>query len=75
VARKNNATPVRLSEQQLVDCTLTNNEFNRNKFGKTYGLWGCDGGWMNYAWRFQKEQGVMTDASYPYTSGGTGKET
>jgi len=75
VARKNNATPVRLSEQHLVDCTLTNNQRNKDLFGKTYGLWGCGGGWMSYAWWFQKEQGIMTDADYPYTSGRTGKET
>jgi len=55
VAQKEGKAPVRLSEQQLVDCTLTNNDFNKELFGKTYGLWGCDGGWMSYAWWFQKE--------------------
>ena len=75
VAKKNNAAPVRMSEQHLVDCTLTNNSYNESLFGKTYGLWGCNGGWMSYAWWFQKEQGVMMDSDYPYTSGRTGRET
>merc|ERR1712109_288569 len=30
---------------------------------------------MSYAWWFQKEQGVMMDSDYPYTSGRTGRET
>merc|ERR1712156_879072 len=75
VAKKNNAAPVRMSEQHLVDCTLTNNSYNESLFGKTYGLWGCNGGWMSYAWWIQKEQGVMMDSDYPYTSGRTGRET
>jgi len=75
IAIANGSNPTRLSEQHLVDCTLGSSQFNKDLFGKTYGLWGCDGGWMNYAWKFQKEQGIMTDADYPYTSGSTGTET
>jgi hypothetical protein len=52
VAKKNGTSAVRLSEQHLVDCTLTNNSYNRSLFGRDYGLWGCGGGWMSYAWRF-----------------------
>jgi len=56
VSQNTGNAPQRLSEQQLVDCTLTNNSFNRDLFdGKDYGLWGCGGGWMSYAWKFQKE--------------------
>lgn len=44
-------------------------------FGKDYGLWGCGGGWMSIAWDFQKDQGIMMDSEYPYTSGNTGTET
>jgi len=75
IAKKNNAAPVRLSEQQLVDCTLRNNARNQELFGKDYGLWGCGGGWMDTAWTFQKEQGIMLDSDYGYTSGSTGTET
>lgn len=75
IAKKGNTTPVRLSEQHLVDCTLTNNSYNESLFGKTYGLWGCNGGWMSYAWWFQQEQGIMLDSDYPYTSGTSGRET
>jgi cathepsin L len=33
--------PVRLSEQQVVDCTLTTNPDNETRFGKDYGSYGC----------------------------------
>ena len=33
-----NRKPVRLSEQQLVDCTLRD---RKDQFGKSYGNWGC----------------------------------
>lgn len=75
IAKKNGTSPVRLSEQQLVDCTLANNARNQQLFGKDYGLWGCGGGWMDTAWTFQKEQGIMLDSDYGYTSGRTGRET
>jgi len=75
VAAKTGAAPVRLSEQQLVDCTLRDTQRNIDLFGKDYGLWGCGGGWMSIAWDFQREQGIMLDADYPYTSGNTGTET
>ncbi len=31
---------------------------------------GCQGGWMNKAWDYIKEHGVVSDACDPYTSGG-----
>jgi len=75
IAKKTGTFPGRFSEQQLVDCTLRQNQRNIDMFGKDYGLWGCGGGWMSIAWDFQKEQGIMMDADYPYTSGNTGTET
>jgi C1A family cysteine protease len=75
IAKKTNSAAVRISEQQLVDCTLRQNTFNKNLFGKDYGLWGCGGGWMDVAWRFQTEQGYMLDSDYPYTSRTTRTET
>ena len=75
IARKNNSTPVRLSEQHLVDCTLRKNSYNYSLFGEDYGLWGCGGGWMATCWYFQHKNGVMKDSDYSYTSGSTGTET
>ena len=69
IAIQSNNEPVRLSEQQLVDCTLTTNPKNKEQFGVDYGAYGCDGGWMSYAWNFISDQGAMTDAEYPYESG------
>ena len=67
-------TPVRLSEQQVVDCTLTTNPANEERFDKDYLAYGCMGGWMTWAWDFVKDQGVMTNEDYPYFSGTTGAE-
>ena len=43
-------------------------------FGKDYGCWGCDGCWMSNSWDFMEDQGVMTEADYPYMSGNSGIE-
>lgn len=56
---------MRLSEQQGVDCTTDTNK-NRKLFGKTYGSWGCEGGWMENYWKFSKQQGSMLEDDYPY---------
>ena len=45
---------VRLSEQQAVDCVTQ--------------AYGCQGGWMVYAWNYWKQVGAMTNADYPYTA-------
>ena len=65
---------MRLSEQQLVDCTNTLNPNNESRFGKDYKAYGCKGGWMDWAWDFIKDQGVMKSEDYPYFSGNSGEE-
>jgi len=54
---------VRLSEQQCNDCT---NYSAKNQFGKWYGSWGCDGGWVESCWDFAKDHGIMLGSDYPY---------
>lgn len=63
------------SEQQVVDCTLTGNTRNKEMFDKDYDGYGCEGGWMTWAWTFQNEQGIMMEDDYPYTSGTTMTES
>jgi len=60
--------PIRLSEQQLVDCTLGDRKDSK---GTAYYMGGCNGGWMDASWKYQKNDGFMTDADYPYESGTT----
>ena len=52
LAKKTNTSPVRISEQQLVDCTYTLDPDNEAQFGKDYKDYGCQGGWMSWAWDF-----------------------
>lgn len=59
------SAPVRLSEQEGVDCT-TNTQANFDKFGKVYGTYGCQGGWMAYYYQFAQDNGAMTNEDYPY---------
>jgi len=67
-------TPVRLSEQQLVDCTV-GTDANYSRFDLDYFTWGCEGGWMDYAFDFWKNYGIMTYDNYPYTSRDSGVES
>jgi len=54
----------RISEQHLVDCSL----HSVTQFDTRYWNYGCGGGWMSEAWKFQKNEGYMHDADYPYES-------
>jgi KDEL-tailed cysteine endopeptidase len=75
IAKKTNSAPVRISEQHLVDCSLSSSTKAQELFGKTYSNGGCNGGWMATAWRMQEEQGYMLDSDYPYVSGTSRDET
>ena len=81
LAKKMGTSPIHMSEQQMVDCTLRASEggtpYDRegDSLGpKDYGGKGCSGAWMWEAWEFQKDHGVMLEEDYPYESGRTGQE-
>jgi cathepsin B len=52
------AVNVVLSPEDLVECDSAN--------------YGCDGGYLSYAWTFMRTNGIASDVCEPYTSG-TGK--
>jgi len=51
-AIKDDTSPVRLSEQEGVDCCTRSG--------------GCNGGWMDHYWSFSMEAGSQTNEDYPY---------
>jgi len=53
IAIQNNTAPVRLSEQELVDCAKKK---VRGVVG-SYNCYGCNGGWMYEAWMYVKFNG------------------
>ena len=65
IAIKSGNEPEALSEQHLIDCSLST-QANLDKWGVNYGNGGCNGGNMVNAWVFQNNQGTMTSADYPY---------
>jgi C1A family cysteine protease len=65
IAIKKNVSPVRLSEQELVDCSGTVAS-TAGVIGGPYGNAGCNGGWMSNAWNYIKYNGISTNAAYPY---------
>lgn len=47
-------TLTQFSEQQLVDCS------------RAYGNRGCGGGWMDWAFHYIQDKGIMREFDYPY---------
>ena len=59
-AIKHGTTPVRLSEQEGVDCARRSNLYN------DYERSPCCCGWMTFYWDFVVEHGASTYDQYPY---------
>lgn len=51
-AIQKDTAPVRLSEQEGVDCVANSS--------------GCNGGWMAHYWAFSRDNGSQTNLDYPY---------
>lgn len=62
VAIKQGTSPVRLSEQQIVDCA---HSYDNNY---AYQLFGCNGGWPGDVWYYGQDHGMIKYDSYVYKS-------
>ncbi|CAH0391621.1 unnamed protein product [Bemisia tabaci] len=70
-AIKNNSL-TRRSEQQLVDCDTKSNQLFtpavlHTKCTVVFLTQGCNGGWMDDAFKYLMNNSLRTEASYPYT--------
>lgn len=70
IAKRDGTTPVKLSRQQLLDCSHRRNRaFTRVEFGfsnnETNNA-GCNGGYMDTTFRYLQENGVPLDEDFPY---------
>ena len=59
------ASPIDMSEQQLVDCV---NSARTSTTGSSYGSGGCGGGSSGEAFDFIRKYGVYKESRYPYTA-------
>ena len=65
LAIKSDSAPIRISEQQGVDCTLAHSQGGSYN-DEDWGCWGCEGCWMSNHYRYLKKNGAMLESDYPY---------
>ena len=65
IAIKTGQAPVRLSEQEWVDCSGSGGV---DIFGTNYNNGGCMGGLEYFGWEYMRDHGGLTNADYPYTA-------
>ena len=69
LAIKTESAPIRLSEQQGVDCTLTKEYGKGGDYNdRDWGCWGCEGCWMENFYEYLKVYGAMKEEDYPYVA-------
>ena len=65
LAIKTQSAPIRISEQQGVDCTLAHSQGGSYN-DQDWGCWGCQGCWMSNHYDYLKVYGAMRNSDYPY---------